>query len=487
MRRILPLFLFLMVLFNSSCKKNIQELNINPNRPLDVPSGSLFANASVDLSDMMAHTNVNYNNFRLFVQYWTETIYRDETRYNLNQRSIPDIWWRTLYRDVLRDLLEATRQIDTEDLPAATKKNRKAMNEMLSVYAYYVLITTFGNVPYSAALDIENIQPKYDDAQTIFDDLARRLDNALAALDIAEEGYGSADLLLGGDVAGWARFGNCLKMRMGMLIADSDPVKSKQMVESAAPNVMMSNDQNIKFHYLSSPPNTNPVWEDLVQSGRHDFVAARPFIDTLKAHNDSLRLQQFFDPAISSGEYVGQRPGNRASFNDFSAPSTHNVADPTAPFTFFDYAEMEFYKAEAIERGYNVGGTAESHYNNAVTASIEDWGGTAMQASTYLAMPENNYVALGSDWKHKIGVQSWISFYNRGYDAWTQWRRLDYPNLELPNMGAVDPFEDGETPSVIVRMNYPVVEQNLNKANWQAASNAIGHDWKTQKLWFDKF
>src|SRR5215217_4894800 len=103
----------------SSCKKNITELNINPNRPLVVGSETLFSNASVQLSDLMAHTNVNYNNFRLFVQYWTETIYRDETRYNLNQRSIPDNWWAWLYRDVIEDLAEASKVVDQEGLPEA--------------------------------------------------------------------------------------------------------------------------------------------------------------------------------------------------------------------------------------------------------------------------------------------------------------------------------------------------------------------------------
>jgi hypothetical protein len=31
---------------------------------------------------------------------------------------------------------------------------------------------------------------------------------------------------------------------------------------------------------------------------------------------------------------------------------------------------MEFYRAEAKERGYTVTGTAESHYNNAIKASL---------------------------------------------------------------------------------------------------------------------
>lgn len=492
MKRILYISLLTTVLFTVSCKKNITDLNNDPNHPAVVGSETLFANALLNLSDLMAHTNVNYNNFRLFVQYWTETIYRDETRYNLNQRSITDRWWAVLYRDVIKNLAESSTRIGSESLPAAEAKNRMAINEILIVYSYYVLITSFGDVPYTQALDIENVQPKYDKAADIFSAISARLDKAITDLDPSAPGYGSSDLLFSGNpnwannpVQGWLKFANSLKMRMGLLVADVDPGKSRTMVEQAAPNVIMSNEENIKFNYLASPPNTNPVWEDLIQSGRHDYVAAKPFVDTLKAHKDP-RLGLYFDTALTAGNgYVGQNPGSRAAFNDFSGPSA-KVSDPQSPFFYFDYSEMEFYKAEAVERGYAVGGTAEQHYKNAVIASIEEWGGTAEQAEAYYAQPDVNYMTASGDWKKKIGVQSWIALYNRGYDAWTQWRRLDYPKLNLPFLAEPN-FSAGETPQVIVRLTYPVVEQNLNKANYEAASASIGKDWKTQKLWFDKF
>lgn len=484
MKKLLLTFLAATFLF-VSCKKNITDLNINPTRPSVVASANLFSNASVNLADNLASTNVNINNFRLFVQYWTETIYRDETWYNLNARSIPDKWWDGFYRDMIMDLTEASRVVDNENLilTAAEIKNRKAINEILIVFAYYHLITSFGDVPYDQALNIENLQPKYDKASEIFDKILIRLDAALAALVPTVAGYGSADLILHDDINGWKRFGNCLKMRMGMLIADADPSKAQSMILQAAPNVISSNAENIRMAYLASPPNTNPVWEDLIQSGRHDFVAAKTFMDTLAA-NDDPRIPFYFDPAITAGNgYVGQEPGVRATFNNFSAPSS-TLSNPQYPHTFFSYAEMEFYKAEAIERGINVGGTAQQHYNNGIDASIIEWGGTAATALAYRSKPTINYTTASGNYKKKIGVQSWIALYNRGYDAWTQWRRLDYPQLPVPT-GAI--FADGETPSVITRLTYPVVEQNLNKRNYETASLGIGKDQITQKLWFDKF
>lgn len=469
-----------------ACSKNITDLNDNPKNPEIVPSAALFTNASVNLSDVMASTNVNTNNFRLFAQYWTETIYRDEVRFNLNGRSIPDRWWAAFYRDVIKDLAEASTVAETETLTlkAGQIKNRKAINDILTVFAYYQLISTFGNVPYTEATNIDNIQPKYDDATGIFTAIATKLEAALSALDPNEEAYGASDVLLKGDIDRWITFGNSLKFRMGMLVVDSDFNTAKTMILAAASHVVASNEENIKMIYSSSPPNTNPVWEELVQSGRHDFIATKPFIDSLKAFNDP-RMKYFFDPSTSGDKYVGQVPGNRAAFNDFATPSA-TLADQIFPHTFFSYAEMELLKAEAVERGIAVGGTAAEHYNNAIDASVAEWGGTPAEASAYRSQSSVAYATAKGTYKQKIGLQSWFVLYNRGYDAWTQWRRLDYPILNLP-AGAGPYFADDETPAVITRMTYPVVEQNLNKANYEAASSAIGKDRKTQKLWFDKF
>jgi len=421
----------------------------------------------------MAHTNVNINNFRLIVQWWSEVTYTDETNYDLNQRSWPDRWFATFYRDIIKDLTESSRIASTEtaNLSAAQIKNRLAINDILIVYSYYTLITTFGNVPYTDALNVDTVlQPKYDDATTIFNAIAGKLDNAIGNLDPAEPSYGSADIILNGDVSKWALFGNCLKMRMGMLVADSDPAKASAMILAAAPNVIASNDDNLRIDYVSSPPNTNPVWEDLVQSGRHDFVGANTFIDVLNNLSDPRR--PFYFKTVG-GIYVGQPYATGGG--SYSDPSDI-ISNPTNPHVFFSYSEMEFDKAEAIERGIAVGGTAQEHYNNAVTASIEEWGGTPAQAATYLAQPGVAYSS--AKWKERIGVQSWIALYNRGYDAWTQWRRLDFPILKPGPEALTD---------IPLRLTYPVLEQNLNKANYEAASAAIGGDDVTTKLWWDKF
>lgn len=474
MRNILSFAILLSVVLITSCKKNLSDLNEDPKHPSSVPSAPLFTNASANLSDLMASTNVNFNSFRLYVQYWTETTYTDEANYDINSRSVPDRWWATLYRDVIEDLSRASAIAPTEALLSEAEiKNRLAVDDILIAYSYYTLITTFGNVPYADALHVDSVlQPKYDDAASIFDAIATKLDNALSNLDITATSYGSADIILNGDTQKWITFGNCLKMRMGMLIADVDASKASSMILAAAPKVITSNDDNLEIHYVSSPPNTNPVWEDLIQSQRHDFVAASTIIDTLTKLNDP-RLPFYFKSY--NGEFIGQPYATGGG--SFSDPSSI-VSSPTNPHVYFSYADMEFLKAEAVERGISVGGTAEEHYNNGVIASITEWGGTEAQAAAYLAQPNVAYATAHGNWKEKIGVQAWLAYYNRGYDAWTEWRRLDYPVL-APGPEALT--------AIPVRYTYPVLEQNLNIQNYNDAADAIGGDAVTTRLWFDKY
>ena len=82
-----------------------------------------------------------------------------------------------------------------------------------------------------------------------------------------------------------------------------------------------------------------------------------------------------------------------------------------------------------------------------------------------MALPAVNYTTAADTYKQKIGEQKWIALYNRGRDAWIEWRRLDYPQL-TPATDAVS--------AVPVRFTYPIPEQNVNRSNYESASAAIG-------------
>lgn len=468
---LLPFFLLV------SCADDLEDYNVDPVSPTEVPPATLFTGAVKNLTDVLTTPNVNINNYRFYVQYWTSTQYLDEPRYNMTSRLIPQNMWQTLYRDVLADLNESKRLVQADEItPAPVRNNQLAQIEIMEVYSWSVLVNTFGDVPYTEALDPDITLPAYDDAQTVYYDILERLDAALALIDPDAPGFQEGDILYTGEMERWWRFGNSLKLRLAMVIADVDPGRAQTLVQEAAPHVFRSNADNAAFPYMSSPPNNNPISANLnpLFTSRQDFVAANTLVDVMNELDDPRR--QFYFTQVG-GQYVGGEYGFPNTYANFSTANPA-IIDPTFEALLLDYSQIQFLLAEAVERGF-IAGDAEAYYNNAITASILYWGGTEADAQAYLSQPEVNYTTAPGDWREKIGRQEWLALYNRGYEAWVEWRRLDAPNLLPPEV------EGASTLTIPRRMIYPINEQTLNPGSREAAAQAIGGDESSTRLFWD--
>lgn len=474
---IIPVLLF----FLASCNKDLSNLNVDVKRSSTVPSYTLFPQGQRNLVDYLATPNVNINIFQLITQQWTEVTYLDESNYDLGTRTISDNWWRGMYKQVLVNFAASKKFIPEDVLDVDQQKNELAMVDIMEVYTWSVLVNTYGDIPYTEALDPLNLFPKYDDAQTVYYDLLNRLDADIAALDPAAASFGGADLIYGGDIAAWKKFANSLKLRMGMIIADSDPAKSKSVVESAAANVFTSNADNASFAYYTVTPNVNPVWTNAPdQSGRDDYAPAATIIDIMNSINDPRRPSFFtlVNGSTVNTTYKGGEPGAGSADPSIARPSS-KVIEPDFPYVLINYSEVEFALAEAVERGYTVPGTAAAHYTTAVSASLDYWGVSAADATAYLAQPSVAYATATGTYKQKIGTQKYLALYMDGFDAWVEQRRLDYPALVVP----ADPKS-----GYPVRYTYPDNEVNLNSGSWTAAKTSMGGTDKVEtKLFWDKF
>src|SRR5215204_5132674 len=466
-----------LILIMVSCTKDISRFNQETKNPAVVPAETLFSNAVRNVADGITTPNVNDNVFRFTVQHWGMATYQDEVNYDFTTRAIPERWWARMYRDVLADLKEADRLVAAStSLDAATKANQQAMIDIMQVYTFQILVTTFGDVPYSEALDVEKPFPKYDEAKTVYYELLTRLSADIGKLSTAAGGFSAVQDFIGqGSISKWIKFANSLQVRMAMTIADDDNAKAKSLFETAEAKAITSPVDNVIFKYLAGAPNTNPIWVDIVQSGRQDYVAVKPLVDKLKTIGDP-RLPLFYKPN-SDGEFIGGVVGGVNTFASVAKPND-KISAPDFSAVLADYAEMEFYRAEAKERGYTVAGTAESHYNNAITASIISWGGTAADAAAYLAKPGVAYGTAAGTWREKIGTQKWIALYNRPVEGWIEIRRFDFPVLAAP-VAAKSGFPN--------RFSYPGAEQTLNPTNYKTAAAKYGGDKVESKLFWDKF
>ncbi|HQW11904.1 MAG TPA: SusD/RagB family nutrient-binding outer membrane lipoprotein, partial [Saprospiraceae bacterium] len=203
-----------------------------------------------------------------------------------------------------------------------------------------------------------------------------------------------------------------------------------------------------------------------------DFVSANTLVDKMNTLNDG-RLGSYFSKVGDA--FIGGIYGQKNTYSKFSTFST-KVISTTLPGDMLDAAEVYFLLAEAVERGF-ISGSAKDFYNAAIAASFEYW--DAGSADDYIAQAGVDYdnAGSGATWREKIGTQKWIALFNRGYDAWTSWRQLDFPVLLPPDAPNV--------PEIPVRLIYPIVENSLNKANIEAAASKIGGDTPNTKLWWD--
>lgn len=465
----------------ASCTKDFEQFNTDTKNPSKVPSNALFSNGELTLTDQVSSTNVNLNVFKLFAQYWTETTYTDEANYDIINRGVPDLTFRQYYRGFLRDFQEADTLIAREKAADASaqivKTNKHAIIELLVAYSYSNLVDIFGDVPYKKAMNINNIAARYDPGDSIYYDLISRVTAAVASIDTTAGSFGTADLIYGGNTAKWRRFGNTLKLRLGITLADYNPAVSRTTVESAfAGGVFKSNADDALLNYLTAI-HTNPIYQDVVQSGRNDFVPANTIVNLMNARQDPRR--PFYFTPQAGGVYTGGVYGESSPYSQYSHIA-EAITAPSFPGILLTYDEALFYLAEAAARGYTVGGTAQQYYNAGITASITFWGGTPDQAAAYLATPSVAYAnpASGATWQQKIGTQEYIAFYARGLEGWNTWRRLDYPVLNVPP--AVTSYAQ-----IPKRFTYPVNEQTLNKANYESASQHVGGDLLTTRVFWD--
>ncbi|MEL7020339.1 MAG: SusD/RagB family nutrient-binding outer membrane lipoprotein, partial [Bacteroidota bacterium] len=409
----------------------------------------------------------------LMVQHWSQNEYAEESRYVVDANTFNQTW-ASFYSNALNELRFAKDIVTADEgLVNAKRINQLAIIEILMVDAFHALTDGFGMIPYAQSLDANFPNPQYDEQSFVYEDLLNRLDASLTAIDVNEESFTSGDIIFNGDMAAWKKLGASLMMRIAMRASDANSELANNFVNKANGHGIMSStsDNALLVFDGANPDLANPLYIDRELDNRDDFAVSDVLVNTLRDMDDP-RLEQFA-AQNPSGEIQGMPYGltdaEAFALKSITSRPAAAVRSASAPHVIMDFAEVSFLKAEAIERGY-LSGTAEDEYNAGVGASMTYWGITS-GLEDYLA--KNPYDA--SNWKSSIGTQKWIAFYMNGPQAWAEWRRLDFPVLEVPAAAT--------NPSIPVRLPYPISEDTNNGSNLDAVTTNI-NDLNT-KMWWD--
>lgn len=481
-------FLYLLpcfMLLASACS-DFEDINVDPNEPVRVPTSQLLTSAQRNLvKEVFGNNNTfgesSYAN--MYMQYLANLRGGFDGIYLDVESDFADF-----YQEGLIDLQEIIRlnndpEIAVSLTASGSNNNQIAVARILKAWAFHNITDIWGDIPYTDALGgLSQTLPAYDDQALIYEDILKELKEASAQIEISAPGV-EGDIIFGGNMNKWQLFANALRMRAGLRLSEVDPEKAQEVVNEAYQAGLPSdNTESALYRFSASAGNNNPMFYRFNISVPNLGVT-NTMIDKLQSLSDP-RLPFYADVAElgdNAGEYVGmpygidRSKGSGIRDEAVSWPDAEKVLGATAPFVMLSYAEVCFMQAEAASRGW-IEGDAETLYQMGITASMEYWGVSSDEITGYISQPavaydSNNPLA-------SIGEQKWIAFYMQGLQAWAEWRRMDYPELQpAPDAMAGRPIPR--------RKGYPPSELTLNQANYESAISRQGPDNMETRMWWD--
>lgn len=462
-------------IFATSCKKELDEVNINPNVTENAQPDYLLTAAIKNTADAYWGTTNNMNSSLLFVQHWAKVQYTEEDRFIYTNSSFTTLW-STLYSTSINGLNKIIEIGNTTSNP-----NYTGVALTLRSWSFLLLTDAYGDIPYSEAGKIkEFITPAYDKQKDVYDGLLKDLKTAKNTLDPAGKAI-AGDVIYNGNITRWRKLANSLRLRIALRIADQEPAKAKEVLDDIKNDgdAYISENADIAQLIYQSSPQQNPV--SALFDTRDDYRISKTIVDKLFSLNDPrLSVYASKTQTATPEEYVGLPNGltnSEASgigFAKTSKPGAYFLT-PQSPAVIFSYAELLFDRAEAAARGFTTENAADL-YQQGILASLKQFGISDALVANYVAQAATQYDA--TNYKKSIGEQKWIALFGQGLEAWAERRRLDYPEL-TPSANTV---LDGQIP---VRFIYPGTEQSLNGQSYRNAVASQGADLLTTRLWFD--
>lgn len=480
MKKILIIVTVLLVL-GASCKKDFLAVDeFNPNSASAVPA-NLVLPAALNNTARLINQPGNY----AFVYLWYGCMSisggysqpTNLTQYNLLASSYQGLWSYN-YTNLLN--------YDYIDKNSTTDKNKpyKAIAKIMKAFIFQNLVDTYGNIPYTDALQTGTgvLKPKYDDAQTIYEDLVVQLDAAMDLINtspVDADQVGDYDIIFHGDMTLWLKFANTLKLRL--LMNQSDMAGRSTYITAAlattphTPADYLGAGEGAFSNpgYLNSTDKMSPFWETFYKQdgsqqadGLGYYVAGQDACDFLTANNDPRKLR-FFQPSTPGGttvlgNYFGALLLQPVPVTSKLGPGMLKSSDQDA-IIMSDFESL-FLQAEAAARGY-ITADAQALYEAAVTQSIlyeGGAGGTLANAAAYLSQPRQNVSYAASPNKvQAIITQKWLSLNGVSPEViWVDYRRTGFPDfLHF----TADPARLNDTPPV--RLFYPQSEISTNNDN----------------------
>lgn len=495
----------------SSCDKDFEEINVNPNSPETVSSALLLPTVIRSTTNEIAGNAWGYGN--VVMQYTAKIQFTNEDRYNWGPQGSPYGSFYNALRDI-NNIIEISG--------AANEQNYVGIAKVMRAHLFSYMTDAYGEIPYSEAIQAKGgvNYPKFDSQESIYEGILAELEEANNLLGSTAERV-DGDILFNGNVVRWKKFANSLRLRILMRLSDrKDPSSAMQAIVSNPTQspIFTGTNEEAALQYLQDVPNQHPLFT--TRSGSFDeFRLSEKMEGVLKDLNDP-RLFAYAQPTTDSKAGVigpvTAYEGVPNGLGDEEALKYSPSGDPAKGGSNFlsrvgllwaclactsqanplgyqailiSYAEVQFILAEARERGFITVGSAEEYYKKGIQASVDYYrarytlinqpsiASKLVLEDAYFTQPEVAYTGTTQEKLAKIGTQKWLALFFSGMEAWHDWKRTGFPDIK--------PGPAAFISTVPVRFMYPGSVQALNEENYKAALSRQGADAITTKVWWD--
>lgn len=495
----------------SACTDKFEEFNTNPHAPTqDQMKGDNAGTISILSSMMPVFIQGQQNSSQMIDQMYGSEYggmianinpWSGTNSYTYNA---PNNWTSSPFNDILPQIYSQYNQL--KELTGGEGLAYQ-LAQLMRIVGTLRVAECYGPTPYSqVGTSYEGVA--YDSESDLYANIISDLETLVEELFLASTSDGSsfaaADFVYGGNIAKWAKYANTLRLRTAMRIVNANATLAQQTAEKAVAHAAGLIETPDEAAWSSYNDGTNPFYRACTDWG-----------DMRVSGNLSCYLNGFNDPRTSkyltevNGQYVGARNGYSQTASTFSGyqnnTSQLNLA-PLDPLIVMSASESFFHRAEGALRGWNMGGTAQSFYEQGVQVSMNERGASigsylsvTSGPSTYTdptgrssynttlssVCPQWNASAGFEANLERIIVQKYLANFPNGWETWTDIRRTGYPKfMPIPN----NLNSDGVTATRgMRRLPYPMNERNTNLANYNDAVRMLGGpDTGATDLWWAK-
>jgi hypothetical protein len=451
--------LILTLLF-ASCESWL-DVNDNPNYPDDTGYEVVLPSGITSVVYVMGGRYQVLGS--LWSEHWTQSLgasqYAGIDSYDINSSSFDDNQFGELYTGALKAFEYVRKGSAAEE-----QWNYYLIATVMQSYTFQVLADLYDQIPFSEALagDMNNLTPRYERGQDIYDSLIVRIDKALAK-DLDRDDLkdpGKNDVIFGGVMARWVEFANTLKLKLYLRQSEVRPDIARTGIEELyAGNADFLSADAAFDHFEDQSGQRNPLYETDINvfGGNPNLVLSRTLHSYLLENDDYSRLNLMFYTPQAGGAHKSLVQGN---YNDPDEPAGTNSSSYSKPILLprekvylMSYSEACFLQAEAIIR-YNTESysVAREKYNAGLSAAY-----TRLLVLSDLTQEEKDnliqsfvngryrFTTEGSpleEFLERIIVQKWVSLAGvQSLETFFEHNRTHYPKVSdvLPDNDLYEP------------------------------------------------